>query len=290
MVNYFKKINLIKWRLYLYAKDKMFSVFYKSSRKFINEYALYAPNTGGSLLGLEQEIAGLTRTSILQVPIFLSELQFKLESSNPIIIKTAEDFCNSYPDGYKSAERFKYTFDKYKSDKTLNHNYHLVYGPLIYSMSSVNTVFEIGLGTVNTDVVSNMGKNWIPGSSLRAFREILPNALIYGADIDKRILFTESRIKTYFVDQTDLKSFDLIDKEIDSIDIFIDDGLHSPNANIASLIFAIEKISLGGWIIIEDISFDALPIWKVIAKLFSQSFFEVQIITCKNSLIFAVKK
>jgi hypothetical protein len=65
-------------------------------------------------------------------------------------------------------------------------------------------LLEIGLGTNNTDVVSNMGSEGVPDASLRAFRDYLPNARIYGAGIDKRILFEESRIKTYFADQTDL--------------------------------------------------------------------------------------
>ena len=45
-----------------------------------------------------------------------------------------------------------------------------------------------------------MGK---PGASLRVWRDYFPNAIIYGADIDKDILFAEERIKTFYIDQLD---------------------------------------------------------------------------------------
>ena len=62
--------------------------------------------------------------------------------------------------------------------------------------NSVTNIFEIGLGSINTKIVSNMGKFGKPGASLRAFRDFCPNAIIYGADIDQSILFKEERIKT----------------------------------------------------------------------------------------------
>ena len=49
-----------------------------------------------------------------------------------------------------------------------------------------------------------------PGASLYAFKQYLPNANIYGADIDKNILFNEERINTCYVDQLDIKTFDNI--------------------------------------------------------------------------------
>ena len=43
-----------------------------------------------------------------------------------------------------------------------------------------------------------MNINGKPGASLRAWRDYFENALIYGADIDKNILFKENRINTFF--------------------------------------------------------------------------------------------
>ena len=54
-------------------------------------------------------------------------------------------------------------------------------------------IFEVGLGTNNVDVPSNMGKDGKPGASLRAWRDYFPNA-----DIDTRILFKEDKIQTFY--------------------------------------------------------------------------------------------
>ncbi len=70
-----------------------------------------------------------------------------------------------------------------------------------------------------------MGAGGVPGASLRAFRDYLPKATIIGADIDKRILFQDGRIQTYFVDQTDLRSLESLGENIpDFVDLIIDDG------------------------------------------------------------------
>ena len=100
-----------------------------------------------------------------------------------------------------------------------------------------------------------MGSGGRPGASLYAFKEYLPKANIYGADIDKNILFNEDRIKTCFVDQLDLKSFENIKNTFGEIqyDLIIDDGLHSIGANLNTLLFALDNVKLNGWIVIEDI-------------------------------------
>jgi SAM-dependent methyltransferase len=151
-------------------------------------------------------------------------------------------------------------------------------------------MLEIGLGTNNTDVVSNMGQMGRPGASLRAFRDFLPNAEIYGADIDKRILFKEERISTFFVDQTDLNSFAELDANVSKkFDLIIDDGLHSPNANIAVLIFALTRLKRDGWLVIEDVNHDALPVWQVVAALLPGDF-KPYIIEARVHLVFAIQK
>ena len=57
-----------------------------------------------------------------------------------------------------------------------------------------------------------MGKLGKPGASVKAFRDFFPEAKIFGADIDKEILFKDKRINTYHVDQTDLKSLKTLQK------------------------------------------------------------------------------
>jgi hypothetical protein len=46
-----------------------------------------------------------------------------------------------------------------------------------------------------------MGRTGTPGASLRAWRDYFPNAEIYGADIDREILFEEERISAFYVNQ-----------------------------------------------------------------------------------------
>jgi hypothetical protein len=129
-------------------------------------------------------------------------------------------------------------------------------------------LLEVGIGTNNLDVLSNMGIDGKPGASLRAFRDFLPRAQVYGADVDRRILFSEERISTFFVDQTDPKSFVGVAGAVDDgFDLIIDDGLHSPHANLATLLFAVERLKIGGWFVVEDIVAPTLPIWQVVAAL-----------------------
>ena len=98
------------------------------------------------------------------------------------------------------------------------------------------------------------------GGSLRAFRDYLPNAQIFGGDVDKKCLFNERNINTYFVDQLEIDTFDELYKSCGNskFDIIIDDGLHSIVANLNTLIFALKNINDNGVIIIEDI-----PITKI---------------------------
>ena len=79
-----------------------------------------------------------------------------------------------------------------------------------------------------------MSSTGIPGASLRLWKEYFPNAEVYGADIDKRILLEEDRIKTFYVDQTNAESVNSMWNEIerDNFDIIIDDGLHTAEAAI----------------------------------------------------------
>ena len=184
----------------------------------------------------------------------------------------------------------KLLFAKFGSDKSTGHNYHRLYGEILKNKDDISYVLEIGLGTNNLDVVSNMGTRGVPGASLRAFREYLPNATIFGADIDKRILFQEDRIQTYFVDQTDLTSLEALGKNIpDSIDLIIDDGLHSPNANLAVLTFGLKKLKNHGWLVIEDIPERAVPLWEVVAALLPDTFAS-KLLRDEGGLVFAVQR
>ena len=114
---------------------------------------------------------------------------------------------------------------------------------------------EIGLGTNNTNLPSNMGSEGKPLASLRAWRDYFVNANIYGADIDKNILKDEERIKTFYVDQTNPETISALFKQIglDKFDVILEDGLHEFNANICFFENAIDYLDDNGVYIIEDI-------------------------------------
>jgi hypothetical protein len=151
--------------------------------------------------------------------------------------------------------------EKYGSDKgsgtqafSRQHNFTAYYHSLFTPIRNQRiSFFEMGLGTNNTSILSNMGSHGKPGASLRAWRDYFPKAQIYGADIDKDILFNEHRITTFYCDQTSTSSLQEVIKEIPDMDVIIDDGLHTFNANISMLHSFIHKLKIGGVYIIEDV-------------------------------------
>lgn len=167
-------------------------------------------------------------------------------------------------------ENLKQLFDTHGSDKASNHNYHLLYAWIIANLENqAMHVMEIGLGTNNTDTPSNMGKFGRPGASLRAWRDYSKKSDVIGLDIDGRVLFTEERIRTYQLDQTDNNSWETLSRSVESnsINLLIDDGLHSPEANLKSLIHGPRYISKGGFLVIEDIHERMLPVWRIVIGL-----------------------
>lgn len=142
------------------------------------------------------------------------------------------------------------------SDKGSGHNYTMLYHFLFHHRrSEIQNVFELGIGTNFMDVPSSMGSGGTPGASLRGWRDYFPFAQIIGADIDKRILFAEDKITTYYVDQT--SKVDIIDlwESIGptAFDIMIDDGLHTFEANTTFMQNSVHKLRENGFYIIEDI-------------------------------------
>jgi hypothetical protein len=137
------------------------------------------------------------------------------------------------------------------------HNYTPFYYSIFkYMCDKKLRIFELGLGTNNVKLASNMGKDGIPGASLYGWSEFFPNSDIFGADIDTDILFNTDKIKTFYCDQTNP---DIIKKMWDepdlqnNFDIIIEDGLHTFNANVCFFENSIHKLNPKGFFIIEDI-------------------------------------
>lgn len=157
---------------------------------------------------------------------------------------------------------------KHGSDKGLaRHNYTTVYHVLFHDMRQRPLrIFELGLGTNNPDLPSSMGAGGRPGASLRGWRDYFPHAAVFGADIDRTILFEETRIQTFYCDQLDRAAIDRLWRtEVlgAPFDILIDDGLHTFDANDCFFRGSIHKLAPTGVYIIEDVTSDELDRWRV---------------------------
>jgi hypothetical protein len=197
-----------------------------------------------------------------EIYYFFLQLIFKL-----FFYKKKKEFFNINFYNYNNNSLTKLC-EIYKSDKgSINHNKKSIWGWRAHTYSNyyysifnhfkddVKLVFECGLGTNNPDLQSNMTVNGMPGASLRVWKDYFKNAQIYGADIDKDILFQEDRIKTYYVDQLDTPTIETMWKKIGihNFDIIIDDGLHTADANINLFINSFNKLKKNGIYIIEDV-------------------------------------
>jgi hypothetical protein len=180
--------------------------------------------------------------------------------------------------------------DRYGSDKGtagakahpyawLPHTYADQYSRLFaHCRNGVTRVFECGLGTNNPGLASNMGERGRPGASLRAWRDYFPNALVYGADIDRDVLFQEERIATAYMDQTDAVAIAEYWRTIGvaEFDFMVDDGLHTFEAGRCLFEHSIAKLTPAGIYAIEDVT---VPDLMSYMEYFAGSEFKVDLVT-----------
>ena len=194
------------------------------------------------------------------------------------------EFANS-----EFVESLNILFDKHGSDKGSYHGYTNVYQAIISQQLSTKkdcVIFEIVIGSNNIDVQSNMGIHGIPGASARAFRDFSSKIKLIIGDVDKRILFEEERINSYYVDQ--LKTETLKDFfNVAKYDIAIDDGLHLLRSNLNFLISALESKSSNSWIVIEDIDVIDTKFWQNVSDI-SKYFSDSWIVKLNQSFLFVM--
>lgn len=166
--------------------------------------------------------------------------------------------------------------NKYGSDKGTYHRYTDVYESVLKKRRhKIEMVLEIGIGTNNPELLSSMGKTGIPGASLRAWRDYFPNAKIIGLDIDRNIQFSEKSIATDYVNQLKPATFKPITKLLlNSIDLVVIDGLHTPRADFNSLVELLPFTSDEGDFFIEDVGNLAIkffwpPILTILRKKYN---------------------
>jgi hypothetical protein len=279
-----KKIIPVRIKTYIKSNIKSFKLIThkllekKISRlNLVDTFPSFRPASPGSYKMYEDSII----TNINSTLQTLSSISLK---SKVLDIISVEDLAYSN----KEAARLDKLFQKYNSDKSTMHDYHKIYAHYIHNNKTF-TLIEIGIGTNNTDVISNMSKKGSPGASLYAFSEAYPNSKIIGCDIDRRILFNTDNIKTFFLDQNNYSTFSVLSQYKNKVDFIIDDGLHSQNANLNSMLFALESLKVGGVLFIEDIPEYSLDVWHIANNL-SPSNFEFQMIKAKTYFCGVMKR
>jgi hypothetical protein len=154
-----------------------------------------------------------------------------------------------------------------ESDKGLGwHNYSMVYAELFAELRARPLrVFELGLGMNDQNPSATAGITCNPGGSLRAWREYFPQASIFGADIERSILFQAERIRTFYCDQLDASSIQQLWQQpelADPMDILIEDGLHTFEGNVSFLEGSLARVQVGGYYIVEDVEAATLGQWR----------------------------
>ncbi len=146
------------------------------------------------------------------------------------------------------------------------HTYTTVYARFLgHRISEPLRIFELGIGNNALGVPSAMGVHGMPGASLRGWRDLFAHAEIYGADIDRRVLFTENRIQTHYCDQRDAEAIRSMWAQPalwTPFDIVVDDGLHVFDANVSFLTGSLEHVRPGGLYVVEDIRGIDLDHWR----------------------------
>ena len=150
---------------------------------------------------------------------------------------------------------------KYGSDKHRN-GYTSLYTVLFDPLRDTEmNVAEIGIGTMIPNVCSSMVGyglgNYLPGGSLRAWRDFFEKSNIYGFDIQPDTQFEEDRIKTFLCDSSNAiqvrETVESILPDSKKFDIIIDDGNHIDHAQYQTLRNFWPYLKNGGIYIIEDI-------------------------------------
>lgn len=181
-------------------------------------------------------------------------------------------------------------FTAYGSDKSTHHDYHLLYAELLGPRRfELKRIVEIGIGSIDLATPQNMGVHGHPGGSLRAFRDWAPSAEVIGADIDMKTLFSEERVRTCVINQLERASFKHLKEFIpEGADMIVIDGLHTPRADINSLLELLPYLSAEGCFVVEDISpRAALMLWPFAMWILKQNY-SASIRKMKNGYVFVV--
>ena len=152
----------------------------------------------------------------------------------------------------EESDLFRDTFLKYQSDKSGYHNYHELYSALYKNRDGVVNVLEMGIHM---------------GASLRAWRELFPNANVIGLENNINRFFSEKRILSMYVDQSLLHTFDMFLSVMmgTEFDFIVDDGSHYLQETKNTFYKLLPVLKIGGWFVVEDIKSEFENEWETIS-------------------------
>lgn len=168
----------------------------------------------------------------------------------------------------------KYNVDKCPDiiSKYPTHSYISAYETILSPIrEGATNVLEIGIG--NVPLMSGIIDDYKPGCSLRMWRDYFPNATVYGCDILESVLFSEERICTFQVDQSQEQSLRTMISSIgiSDFDFIIDDGSHLPEHQELTFKTLWSFIKPGGIYIIEDVNVNKMKLFADIHKKYNFS-------------------
>lgn len=119
-------------------------------------------------------------------------------------------------------------------------NYFPVYDQIFQTLSEDSSVVELGV---------------LGGGSLLLWRSVLgERAHIVGVDLNQQAKELESLGFDIVVgDSSEKTTWEAIKSVVGSADLLIDDGGHTFHSQIASVLFGLQIVKPGGWIVVEDV-------------------------------------
>ena len=153
----------------------------------------------------------------------------------------------------------RYGTDKQASYHSYVHAYSMLLGPW---RADVESMLEVGIGTLNHSFAANMGlrSGYTQAASITSWRQYLPDARIVALDRDadaaRAVSNPPQRIEAYGVDTTDeraISALDLTSGGKRPFDVIIDDGLHTWSGQQATLRNLWPLLREGGFYFIEDV-------------------------------------
>ena len=148
--------------------------------------------------------------------------------------------------------------DKYGSDKRAGR--YTEFYDLILAGRAVRSVLEIGIGT--REAMKHV-PGYRPGASLRMWADYFPEAQVVGMDVNPAALISGERIFSRVGDQKNRGHLIMLAQEFGPFDLIVDDGDHSPAAQVLAAVTLHPFLADGGLYFIEDAhpqTSDTLPL------------------------------